>query len=63
MMAGQVVTACCGNSLKLMVGETMPEMTPRCGERIVEDVIRIVHLVDPKSGLEAAFVKTGIVSD
>lgn len=60
-MVGQVVTACCGHRLKLMVRETMPEITPRCGERIEKDIVGVVHLIDPEDGLEAAFIKAGVV--
>ena len=32
------------------------------GQRVVEDIIRVIHLICPEGSLEASFVKHGIVS-
>ena len=46
-----------------MVGECGPEVLPGCPQGVMEHVIRIIHLIDPEHGLEAAFIETCIVCD
>ena len=61
MVIGEVKAACSGNSVELMVGECILEMTAGCGQGVIENVIRVIHLIYAVNSLETAFVKTGIV--
>lgn len=61
MMVRQVVPAGGGHCLQLMIRKTMAEMPAGSGQCIVENIVRVVHLVDPVNGFQAAFIKAGIV--
>lgn len=61
MMARQVVPAGCCRCLKLVVGKSAAEMPAGCGQGIVEDIVKIIHLINPVNGFQAAFIKAGIV--
>ena len=61
MMARQVVPASRCHCLELMIWKAAAEMPAGSGQCIVENVVRVVHLVDPVNGFQAAFIKAGIV--
>ena len=61
MVKLQIVAAGGGDGLQLMVFKDMTETAARGGQGIVEAVVRIVHLIDPEDGLQATFVKAGVV--
>ena len=61
MMILKVVTTGGCNSVELMIGQRMTELSAGCCEGIVKAVVRIVHLIDPEHSLQAPFIKTGIV--
>jgi hypothetical protein len=45
-----------------MVGKASAEVSPGSSQRIMEHVVRIVHLIHPVDGLETAFVKAAVMS-
>ena len=61
MMARQVVPASRCYCLELMIRKTAAEMLAGSGQCIVENVVRVVHLVHPVNGLQAAFIDAGVV--
>ena len=61
MMARQVVPASRCHCLELMIRKAATEMPTGCGQCIVKNIVRIVHLVDPVNGLQAAFIEAGVV--
>ena len=61
MMARQVVPAGCRHCLELMIRKAVPEMPAGSSQCIVENIVRIVHLVHPVNGFQATFIKPGIV--
>ena len=61
MVAGKIVSAGGGDRLELMVGKGSPEVKSRGCQGIMEDVVGIVHPVDPKDRLEAALVEDAVV--
>ena len=61
VMILEVVAACCGDSLELMVWQPMAEMTPRGGAGVVERIVRIVHLVDLEDLFQTSFVEGTVV--
>ena len=50
-----------GDSLELVVGQETAEIVPGSPQRIVENIVRVIHPVDPEDGLQAAFVEGRIV--
>lgn len=63
VMLNEIVSACCGYCLELVVRETVPEMPAGSTKGIEENVIWIIHTVHPEYRLEAALVETGVVGD
>ena len=63
MMICKVITACRGNCLQLVVGKTTAEMPPRSHERVMEHIIRIIHLINLEYGLQAPFIEACVVRD
>ena len=61
MVIGEVVSTGFGHSLQLVIRQIIAEVISRCFQCIVEDIIRIIHLICPKGSYEASFVKLGIV--
>ena len=61
MMILKVVTTGGCNSVELMIGQRMTELSAGCCEGIVKAVVRIVHLIDPEHSLQAPFIEAGIV--
>ena len=61
MMVRQVVPAGCRHCLQLVIRKTAAEMPTGCGQCIVENVVRVVYLVHPVNGLQAAFIEAGVV--
>ena len=61
MMILKVVTTGGCNSVELMIGQRMTELSAGCCEGIVKAVIRIVHLIDLEHCFQAPFIETGIV--
>ena len=49
------------DSLELMVWKTMAEMPPGGPQGVVKLIFRIIHLIHPEYGSEAALVEPGIV--
>ena len=62
MVVEEVVAACGGDSLELVVGKSGAEVTARCGEGIQETVAGIVKAICVEDRFEAAFIEAGIVS-
>ena len=54
---------CCGNRLELMIGQLASEMLLRGRQRIIELIIRVIHLVHLENIFQAAFLKTCIMGD
>ena len=63
MVVGEIVAAGGGDGLQLVVRQGGAELAAGCRERVMELIIRIIHLVCAKCGLEAALVEAGIVRD
>ena len=63
VMLNEIVSACCGYGLELVVRETVPEMPAGSTKGIEENVVWIIHPVYPEYRLEAALVETGVVGD
>ena len=61
VVAGEVISAGGGHSLELVIGKSMAEVPAGCGEGIIEDIVRIIHLIYPVRRFEATFVKTCVV--
>ena len=61
MMARQVVPAGCCHCLQLMIRKAAAEMPAGSGQCIVENIVRIIHLINPVNGLQAAFIEAGVV--
>ena len=61
MMVEKVVAAGGGDSLELMVGKGAAEKAAGARQRVQENVIRIVHLIDPEHGFQAALVERGVM--
>ena len=61
MMARQVVPAGGGYCLQLMIRKAASEMPTGCGQCVVKNIVRIVHLINPVNGFEATFIKPGIM--
>ena len=61
MMARQVVPASCRHCLELMIRKAAAEMSAGSGQCIVENIVRIIHLINPVNGLQAAFIEAGVV--
>ena len=63
VMPLQIEAASRGDGLELVVFEGPAETVPRRSQRIVKEIIGIIHLIDPENGLETALVETGVVGD
>ncbi len=63
VMVCKVIAAGGGDGLELVVRELLPKMPPRCRQRVVEYIVRIVHLIDAEHLLEATFIKRAVVGD
>ena len=61
VMVHEVVPACSGHRLELVVWKGISEVFPRGGQCIEELIVRIVHLIDPEHLLEAAFVEAAVM--
>ena len=61
MMILEVVAAGGCNSVELMIGQRMTELSAGCCEGIVKAVVRIVHLIDFEHRFQASFIETGIM--
>jgi len=61
MMIRQIIAAGGGYSLKLMVRKAAAEMAPRGCQRVVELIVRVIHLIHPEHLAQAALVETRIV--
>ena len=62
-MVREIVPAGSGDGLKLVVRESRSIKPSRSRERVMELIVRIVHLIDPEHLLETAFIKGTVVSD
>ena len=63
MVPHQVITAGRRNGLKLMVRKAGTKVPAGRRQRIVEDIVRIIHPVDFENRFQAAFIKAAVVSD
>ena len=63
VVAGETVAAGGGHRLEAVVRKSPAETPSGCGEGVVEQVVRIIHLVNPENGLEAAFIEAAVVRD
>lgn len=61
MVVLKVEAAGCRDGLELVVGQAAAEMAAGSQQRIVEAIIRIIHLIDAMDGLEAALVETRVM--
>ena len=59
----QVVPAGGGDGLELVIGEPFSQKPSRCRQRVMEFIVRIVHLIDAEHLLETAFIKRAVVGD
>lgn len=57
----EVISAGCGDRLKLVVRQPAAEVLPGGREGVEENVVGVVHLIHAEHRFEAAFVKSGIV--
>ena len=57
----QVIAACGGDGLQLMVGQTLAESLSGCAAGAAERVVGVVHAVNTEHGLEASFVEGAVV--
>ena len=61
MMIDKVISAGSRNGLQLMIGKPVAIVSAGCGQSVQKDVIRIIHLIHAENGLQATFIKAGIV--
>ena len=61
VVTSQVIAASCGNGVKLMIGQGSTKMTPRGRKRVKKTILGIWQRIGRKNGLQATFIKTGIV--
>ena len=61
VMPGEIVSAGGGDRLELMVGKPMAIVLTRCGQRVMEHIVRIVHLVHAEDFPEAPFIEGAVV--
>jgi len=59
----EVISASGGDGLELVVREPISIIPSRCRQRVVEYIVRIVHLIDAEHLLEATFIKRAVVGD
>ena len=59
----EVKSAGGSDGLELVVREFLPKMSSRCRQRVMEFIVRIVHLIDAEHLLETAFIKGTVVRD
>lgn len=63
MVLGELEPAGCGHGVQLVVWEAPAKVFSRGAERIVEFIVRIVHLIAAENGFQASFIESGIVRD
>ena len=61
VMPCEVIATSSSNGMQLMIREEMPKLPTGSGKRIIETVVRIVHLIGFEHGLQATLVETCIV--
>lgn len=62
MMVGmKVISAGCGHCRKLVVRKRASEVSACCPACIIEDIVRIIHLIHPEHSLQAAFIERAVV--
>ena len=61
MMAGKIVPAGGGDRLELMVGKGSPEVKSGGRQGIMEDIVGIIHPVDPKDRFQTALIKDAVM--
>ena len=59
----EVISAGGSDGLELVVREPISIIPSRCRQRVVEFIVRIVHLIDAEHLLETAFVERTVVGD
>ena len=63
MVVREVVAAGGGDGLELVIGEP-PSIEPsRCPQRVVEFIVRIVHLIDAEHLPETALIERTVMRD
>lgn len=62
MVVPEVIAACSGDRLKVVMGEVRQDFPGRPAS-VVEDVVRVVHLVYAEDFLETSFVERAVVGD
>ena len=62
MVVPEVVAACSGDRLKVVMGEVRQDFPGRPAS-VIEDVVRVVHLVYTEDFLETSFVERAVVGD
>ena len=62
VMVLKIVTTGGSNSVELVIGQRMAELSAGFCKGIVEAIVRIVHLIDLEHRFQASFIETGIVS-
>lgn len=60
MVVLKAIAASLGYSLELVVGQ-ITQFAAGGAERIIEPVIRVIHLIDAEHGFQAAFIKRAVV--
>ncbi len=63
VMVCKVIAASGGDGLELVVRELLPKMSSRCRQRVIEFIVRIVHLINAEDLFETAFIKWTVVGD
>ncbi len=60
-MPFQFISAGFSHGLELMVFDSAAETATGRGKGVVEQIIGVIHLIDPEYGFETSFVKTGVM--
>ena len=63
MMPLKIIATGGGDSLQLMIGQRMPELPSCSPECIAEEIIGIVHLIDPEHRFQTSLIEACVMCD
>lgn len=63
MMCHEVISAGCSYGRKLVVRERASEISAGCTTCVIEDIVRIIHLIDTEHGLQASLIERTVVGN
>lgn len=63
VMGLEVIAAGCSYGRKLVVREGPSEVSAGCTTCVIEDIVRIIHLIDTEHGLQASLIERTVVGN